>query len=180
MQTFLLSRFVDVEQKQRETHIKHLQATNHVKIDNHTTATPKQPMSSRLKRAKISPEETGDVHVHSDTPNGYSDRQSPTNSNRTELTNKSVKRVAFTDNLLVENQHSNKREGSLSPSRALTTSPSDRAKAKRQREKNMRKKLLAKMSAAEVSTSISCCRRMCKSVSSDGKYMYLVTPSLSR
>lgn len=93
--------------------------------------------SSRLRKSiKVSPTNnaSNDSYV---TPRGHSGRHSPAISDVTDRTetNKSIKRVAFNDEL-----------DTCSSSR----SPTELKKARQRRERNLRKKLLNQMGEAEV------------------------------
>lgn len=106
--------------------------------------------SSRLKRSKVTPAtESLETHTNHIDIDG---RTSPALSDRTD-TNKSVKRVAFTDEPPMDTgSQLTVTRISLNQGEAITISgsPTELKRARRKREKNLRKRLLNKMGEAEV------------------------------
>ena len=113
---------------------------------NHTNTS--RQSSSRIKRSRVAPIFSAAANSQPDM-NG---RLSPAFSDRTD-TNKSVKRVAFTDDPHLETNLQSKiikvkssNEGTLT----VSGSPTELKKARRKRERDLRKRLLNKMGEAEV------------------------------
>lgn len=127
-------------------------------------------LTSKLKGGKVTPiittngtHSNGGINFESDSANHNGENcnnltnhrpASPAFSDRTDRTNRSIKRVAFTDQPATNLEHQDKLKlimnGSEGDVRTISGSPTDRNRAKRKRERALRKRLLDKMGEAEV------------------------------